>query len=200
MGRESERYSLSQSAHCPSPSALWRLSADAPWIGQGGLADGAETARQTLTCGFWGLRAHPAPRPRRGPSRSEGHHGGRRVPRKASRSCGGDCSSRPPSSCSPPARSTRHQVTAEEAARLQRRHGEAYRCQIGQVRPLAGARELLAYLTPISDRDQWPDGDCRPDAGTPRNSFGCPSRDASPGGSCQTRSGPVRGGRRAARG
>jgi HAD superfamily hydrolase (TIGR01509 family) len=44
-------------------------------------------------------------------------------------------------------RETGHEVTAEEAARLQRRHGEAYRRQVGQVRPLPGARELLAHLT-----------------------------------------------------
>ena len=34
-------------------------------------------------------------------------------------------------------RETGHEVTAEEAARLQRRHGEAYRRQVGQVRPPA---------------------------------------------------------------
>lgn len=46
-------------------------------------------------------------------------------------------------------RETGHQVTGEEAARLQRRHGEAYRRQIGQVRPLPGARELLGYLSQV---------------------------------------------------
>src|SRR5215475_10675477 len=44
-------------------------------------------------------------------------------------------------------RETGHQVTAEEAARLQQCHVEAYRRQIGQVRPLPGARELLDYLS-----------------------------------------------------
>jgi HAD superfamily hydrolase (TIGR01549 family) len=44
-------------------------------------------------------------------------------------------------------RETGHQVTPEEAARLQRLHLEAYARQVGQVRPLPGARELLAFLT-----------------------------------------------------
>jgi HAD superfamily hydrolase (TIGR01509 family) len=44
-------------------------------------------------------------------------------------------------------RETGHQITAEEAARLQRLHAEAYARLVAQVRPLPGARELLAYLT-----------------------------------------------------
>lgn len=44
-------------------------------------------------------------------------------------------------------RETGHRVTAEEAARLQRLHAEAYARQVKQVRPLPGARELLAYLS-----------------------------------------------------
>jgi HAD superfamily hydrolase (TIGR01549 family) len=44
-------------------------------------------------------------------------------------------------------RETGHQVTAEEAARLQRRHAEAYARAVTQVRPLPGARELLARLS-----------------------------------------------------
>jgi HAD superfamily hydrolase (TIGR01549 family) len=44
-------------------------------------------------------------------------------------------------------RETGHQVTAEEAARLQKLHTEAYARQAAQVRPLPGARELLAYLS-----------------------------------------------------
>jgi HAD superfamily hydrolase (TIGR01549 family) len=44
-------------------------------------------------------------------------------------------------------RETGHQVTPEEAARLQRLHIEAYIRRAGQVRPLPGARELLAHLT-----------------------------------------------------
>jgi HAD superfamily hydrolase (TIGR01509 family) len=44
-------------------------------------------------------------------------------------------------------RETGHRVTAEEAARLQRLHTEAYVRQVKQVRPLPGARELLAYLS-----------------------------------------------------
>jgi len=39
------------------------------------------------------------------------------------------------------------QVTAEEAARLQQMHRQAYLRQVRQVRPLPGARELLAYLS-----------------------------------------------------
>jgi HAD superfamily hydrolase (TIGR01509 family) len=42
---------------------------------------------------------------------------------------------------------TGHRVTAEEADRLLRLHAEAYARQARQVRPLPGARELLAYLT-----------------------------------------------------
>jgi HAD superfamily hydrolase (TIGR01549 family) len=44
-------------------------------------------------------------------------------------------------------RETGHQVTPEEAARLLQSHAEAYARQAGQIRPLPGARELLAYLT-----------------------------------------------------
>jgi phosphoglycolate phosphatase-like HAD superfamily hydrolase len=38
-------------------------------------------------------------------------------------------------------------LSAEEMARLQRLHAEAYAQRAGQVRPLPGARELLAYLS-----------------------------------------------------
>jgi HAD superfamily hydrolase (TIGR01509 family) len=41
-------------------------------------------------------------------------------------------------------------VSAEEAARLQRLHAEAYLEQISHVRPLPGAKELLSYLTGLS--------------------------------------------------
>jgi beta-phosphoglucomutase-like phosphatase (HAD superfamily) len=44
-------------------------------------------------------------------------------------------------------RETGHHVTRQEAARLLRLHKEAYLRQQKQVRPLPGARELLAYLT-----------------------------------------------------
>jgi HAD superfamily hydrolase (TIGR01549 family) len=44
-------------------------------------------------------------------------------------------------------RETGRPLTAEEAARLQRWHVEAYAKQVGQARPLPGARELLAYLS-----------------------------------------------------
>ena len=44
-------------------------------------------------------------------------------------------------------RETGHAVTPEEAARLLRLHAEAYARQAPQIRPLPGARELLAYLT-----------------------------------------------------
>lgn len=46
-------------------------------------------------------------------------------------------------------RETGRPVTAEEAERLQRLHAEAYARQSGQVRPLPGARELLAYLSAL---------------------------------------------------
>jgi HAD superfamily hydrolase (TIGR01549 family) len=44
-------------------------------------------------------------------------------------------------------RETARQVTPEEAGRLQQRHAEAYARWVAQVRPLPGARELLAYLS-----------------------------------------------------
>jgi HAD superfamily hydrolase (TIGR01549 family) len=44
-------------------------------------------------------------------------------------------------------RETGHAVTAEEASRLVRLHAEAYARLADQVRPLPGARELLAYLS-----------------------------------------------------
>ena len=37
-------------------------------------------------------------------------------------------------------------VTVEEVETVQKRHGEAYARMVGQVRPLPGARELLAHL------------------------------------------------------
>jgi len=40
-----------------------------------------------------------------------------------------------------------HQVTAEEVERIQRLHREAYNRQVHYVRPLPGARDLLAYLS-----------------------------------------------------
>ncbi len=44
-------------------------------------------------------------------------------------------------------RETGRAVTAEDAAQLQRDHREAYARLVGQVRPLPGSRDLLAYLT-----------------------------------------------------
>jgi HAD superfamily hydrolase (TIGR01509 family) len=44
-------------------------------------------------------------------------------------------------------RETGHAVTADESGRLLRLHGEAYARMAGTIRPLPGARELLAYLT-----------------------------------------------------
>ncbi len=44
-------------------------------------------------------------------------------------------------------RETGHNVTEEEAQRLQRGHAEAFKRYASQVRPLPGAKELLAYLT-----------------------------------------------------
>ena len=46
-------------------------------------------------------------------------------------------------------RETGHQVNAVEAARIQKIHAEAYARQVAQVRPLPGARELLAYLSKV---------------------------------------------------
>src|SRR5947199_5621451 len=47
-------------------------------------------------------------------------------------------------------RETGHAVSAEEAGRLVRLHAEAYARLANQVRPLPGARELLAYLSQAS--------------------------------------------------
>src|SRR2546426_11721478 len=47
-------------------------------------------------------------------------------------------------------RETGRRVDAVETARLQKRHAEAYVRQIAQVRPLPGARELLAYLSRVN--------------------------------------------------
>jgi HAD superfamily hydrolase (TIGR01549 family) len=47
-------------------------------------------------------------------------------------------------------RETGHRVSEEEAARLQKIHGEAYQRYVSQVRPLPGARELLDYLTRVN--------------------------------------------------
>jgi HAD superfamily hydrolase (TIGR01509 family) len=44
-------------------------------------------------------------------------------------------------------RETGRPLSAEETAKLQRWHAEAYAQRAGQVRPLPGARELLAYLS-----------------------------------------------------
>src|SRR5690242_4066043 len=49
-------------------------------------------------------------------------------------------------------RETGHRVTAEEAARLLKFHAEAYARQAAQIRPLPGARELLAYLSRVGVR------------------------------------------------
>src|SRR5712692_4213354 len=46
-------------------------------------------------------------------------------------------------------RETGHQVTAQEAAQLQQWHAEAYARQMAQIRPLPGARELLAHLSKV---------------------------------------------------
>jgi HAD superfamily hydrolase (TIGR01509 family) len=44
-------------------------------------------------------------------------------------------------------RETGYEMTAADMARLQRVHEEAYMRHVPQVRPLPGARELLAYLS-----------------------------------------------------
>ncbi|MGA2118711.1 MAG: HAD family hydrolase [Bryobacteraceae bacterium] len=44
------------------------------------------------------------------------------------------------------AREIGHTLTAEDGARIQQFHAEAFRQYASQVRPLPGARELLAYL------------------------------------------------------
>jgi HAD superfamily hydrolase (TIGR01509 family) len=49
-------------------------------------------------------------------------------------------------------RETGRRLTDEEARQLQQWHAEAYLNQIKQVRPLPGARDLLAYLTQSDTR------------------------------------------------
>jgi HAD superfamily hydrolase (TIGR01509 family) len=44
-------------------------------------------------------------------------------------------------------RETEHTLTVDEASRLRKLHGEAFRERAGQVRPLPGAKALLASLT-----------------------------------------------------
>jgi HAD superfamily hydrolase (TIGR01509 family) len=46
-------------------------------------------------------------------------------------------------------RETGRPLSAEEAVKLQQLHAEAYARRSGQVRPLPGARELLAYLSGV---------------------------------------------------
>src|SRR6266568_2984735 len=46
-------------------------------------------------------------------------------------------------------RETGRELKPEQAAQIRRVHAEAYARQISQVRPLPGARELLAYLTKV---------------------------------------------------
>ncbi len=50
-------------------------------------------------------------------------------------------------------RETGGTLTKEEAAKMQHWHAEAYARMVDQVRPLPGARELLAYLT--ENRVRW---------------------------------------------
>src|SRR5919198_1631801 len=47
-------------------------------------------------------------------------------------------------------RETGRRISGEEAAQLQQVHAQAYARQVNQVRPLPGARELLAYLSKIN--------------------------------------------------
>src|SRR5207247_11320733 len=44
-------------------------------------------------------------------------------------------------------RETGRDLKPEQAAQIRRVHAEAYARQVSQIRPLPGARELLAYLT-----------------------------------------------------
>lgn len=46
-------------------------------------------------------------------------------------------------------RETGRQVNAEEASRLQQLHAQAYSRQVAHIRPLPGARELLAHLSHV---------------------------------------------------
>src|SRR5688572_25135368 len=47
-------------------------------------------------------------------------------------------------------RETGRRLTSDEVARLQKQHAEAYARQVGHVRPLPGALELLDYLSRAS--------------------------------------------------
>jgi len=46
-------------------------------------------------------------------------------------------------------RETDRRLTSEEVARLQQLHADAYKRQVGKVRALPGARDLLAYLSRV---------------------------------------------------
>src|SRR2546421_4720605 len=58
-------------------------------------------------------------------------------------------------------RETGRRLSTDETARLQRLHAEAYAQRVGQVRPLPGARELLAYFIQgwraVGHRHKWKD-------------------------------------------
>ncbi len=75
-------------------------------------------------------------------------------------------------------RETGHQLTKDEAARLQRSHAEAYARLVGQVPSAAGRAGIAGVFVrregSLGHRDQRPDGKCRSGA---RNTGGGPRQD-----------------------
>ena len=100
-------------------------------------------------------------------------------------------------------RETGLEISADRVERLRQRHAAAYRRYADAIRPLPGARELLAWLTearhPVGDRHQRAHGNRRRQPRRARRrSERTPGRDARSGQIRQARSGPVPGGRRPA--
>ncbi len=94
-------------------------------------------------------------------------------------------------------RETGLEISPERLSKLGRLHAEAYRRHVEQVRPLPGARELLAALDAGGrrwDRHQRPDGDGRAKSeGARRRSSQDSGRDTRPGEVCQAGPGSVPG-------
>jgi hypothetical protein len=91
-------------------------------------------------------------------------------------------------------RETEAGVTDEQITRIRTLHASAYSELAGQVRPLPGARELLATLGNCHQRSL---GDRRPGHRNPRHPRGRAHCDPRPSSSCEARSRPLHDGGRA---
>ena len=98
-------------------------------------------------------------------------------------------------------RETGTPITAEQVAKVQHLHAQAYARQISQVRPLPGARELLAYLTernvPWTIATSGRIESAQPALERPWRQPRCPSRDARSGRAREAGPGSLSGRRRA---